>query len=52
MIGTRSRRWVEGWLLVLPALVLLVAFTHWPVIASLIDSLNSTPRRGAAGRTK
>jgi len=47
MIGTRSRRWVEGWLLVLPALVLLVAFTHWPVVASLIDSLHATPRRGA-----
>lgn len=50
MIDVRSRRWLEGWLLVLPALALLVAFTHWPVVASLIDSLQSTPRRGAAPR--
>jgi len=35
-------------LLVLPAAVLLVGFTHWPVIATLIDSLFSTPRRGRA----
>jgi sn-glycerol 3-phosphate transport system permease protein len=45
-----SRLWVQGWLLVLPAAVLLIAFTHWPVVASLIDSLHATPRRGAAGR--
>lgn len=35
-------------MLVLPAAVLLVGFTHWPVIATLIDSLFSTPRRGRA----
>ncbi|MBM3570980.1 MAG: sugar ABC transporter permease [Alphaproteobacteria bacterium] len=45
---SRNFRWLQGWLLVLPAAVLLVGFTHWPVIATLIDSLFSTPRRGRA----
>jgi sn-glycerol 3-phosphate transport system permease protein len=35
---------LNGWLLVLPALVLLVAFTHWPAVTTLIDSLYTTPR--------
>ncbi len=37
-------RHVQGWLLVAPSLVLLVAFTHWPAIATLLDSLFTTPR--------
>lgn len=37
--------WLHGWLLVAPAAILLGAFTHWPVIASVIDSLHATPRR-------
>jgi sn-glycerol 3-phosphate transport system permease protein len=39
-----AREWVQGWLMVLPALVLLVGFTHWPAIATFIDSLHATPR--------
>jgi sn-glycerol 3-phosphate transport system permease protein len=35
---------VHGWLLLLPAAVLLVAFTHWPTVATLIQSVFSTPR--------
>ena len=35
---------VHAWLLVLPAMVLLIAFTHYPAIATLIDSFWSTPR--------
>ena len=35
---------VQAWLLLLPALVLLIAFTHWPIVASLWDSVHSTPR--------
>jgi sn-glycerol 3-phosphate transport system permease protein len=35
---------VHAWLLVLPGLVLLVAFTHYPAIATLIDSFWSTAR--------
>jgi len=41
---------VYGWLLLLPAAVLLVAFTHYPTVASLIDSFFSTPRAGRAVR--
>ena len=44
-----SQRAVHAWLLLLPALVLLVAFTHWPTLATLIDSFHSTPRGGRAG---
>ena len=35
---------MQAYALLLPALVLLVAFTHWPAIATLIDSLYATPR--------
>ncbi len=38
------RESVQAWLLILPALILLVAFTHWPAVSTLIDSLYSTPR--------
>jgi sn-glycerol 3-phosphate transport system permease protein len=37
-------RHLQGWLLIAPSLVLLVAFTHWPAIATLLDSLYTTPR--------
>lgn len=40
---------VVGWLLVLPALVLLVAFTHYPAVATLLRSFYSTPRRNRPG---
>ena len=54
--GAAQRRSVHGepasvttrWLLLLPALVLLVAFTHWPALATLWHSFFSTPKRGAA----
>jgi sn-glycerol 3-phosphate transport system permease protein len=35
--------------MLLPALALLVAFTHWPAVATLIDSLHATPRGGRPG---
>jgi sn-glycerol 3-phosphate transport system permease protein len=35
-----------AWLLLLPALVLLVTFTHWPALATLWDSVLSTPKKG------
>ncbi len=41
-----KRETVQGWLLVLPALVLLVAFTHGPALQTLADSLFATPRPG------
>ncbi|HXH84852.1 MAG TPA: sugar ABC transporter permease [Candidatus Tectomicrobia bacterium] len=37
---------IHAWLLLLPAAVLLVAFTHYPIVATLVDSLFSTPRAG------
>lgn len=40
------RETVHAYLLLLPAIVLLVAFTHWPAVATLIDSLYATPRGG------
>jgi len=50
--GTSLRLMVQihGWLLLLPAAVLLVTFTHYPAVATFIDSFFSTPkgRRSAA----
>ena len=37
---------MTAWLLLLPALVLLVAFTHWPAVATLWRSFFSTPKKG------
>ncbi|HEY7579442.1 MAG TPA: sugar ABC transporter permease, partial [Acetobacteraceae bacterium] len=37
------RETVYAYLLLLPALLLLVAFTHWPTAATLIDSVFATP---------
>src|ERR1700749_3235266 len=34
---------IHAYLLLLPAFILLVAFTHWPAITTLIDSLYATP---------
>ena len=40
---------IKGWLLALPAVVLLAAFTHIPAVATVIDSLFSTPHGHRAG---
>ena len=37
---------VTGWLLVLPAAVLLATFTHYPAVATLWTSFFSTPKKG------
>jgi sn-glycerol 3-phosphate transport system permease protein len=37
------RETINGYLLLLPAVAFLAAFTHWPAIATLIDSLYATP---------
>jgi sn-glycerol 3-phosphate transport system permease protein len=42
---TTQRPAVTPWLLLLPALVLLVTFTHWPALATLWDSFSSTPKK-------
>lgn len=36
--------------MVLPAVALLAAFTHWPAVATLVDSLFSTPRGSRPAR--
>ena len=41
-------RHVRAYLLLLPAFVFLVGFTHYPAVGTLIDSLMSTPRAGRA----
>lgn len=46
--GGPSLRAVHAWLLLLPALALLALFTHWPTLATFVDSLYSTPRGGRA----
>ncbi|MGL4324496.1 MAG: carbohydrate ABC transporter permease [Beijerinckiaceae bacterium] len=40
----RHAHHIHGWLLVLPAMAFLALFTHWPAIATLIDSFYSTPK--------
>ena len=42
MTGTRNT--VHAWLLVLPACVLLAAFTHIPIITTFIHSFYSSPK--------
>ena len=39
-----------AYLLLLPAFVLLVAFTHYPAVATLIDSFFSTPKGARPAR--
>jgi len=45
----RSSATINAWLLLLPAMALLALFTHWPALATFVDSFYSTPRprRGA-----
>jgi sn-glycerol 3-phosphate transport system permease protein len=41
------RRWaihINGWLLLLPAAIMLAVFTHYPAVATIIDSFFSTPK--------
>jgi sn-glycerol 3-phosphate transport system permease protein len=38
------RETIQAYLLLLPAVILLVAFTHWPAIETLVDSLFATSR--------
>jgi len=46
--STRFDPHIHGWLLLLPAAVLLVTFTHYPAVRTIVDSFFSTPR-GARG---
>ena len=44
------RNALYGWLLLLPAAVLLAAFTHLPALGALWHSLHSSPKPGRAAR--
>jgi sn-glycerol 3-phosphate transport system permease protein len=46
--GAGGRTAIHAWLLLLPALVLLVAFTHWPTAATFWDSFHSAPKGARA----
>jgi sn-glycerol 3-phosphate transport system permease protein len=41
---TRTTQWLYGWLLLLPSMVLLVLFTHYPAVATMWHSFFSTPK--------
>ena len=43
-MNSRLTATIHGWLLLLPAMALLALFTHWPAVATFIDSFYSTPR--------
>jgi sn-glycerol 3-phosphate transport system permease protein len=41
---TRTKQWLYAWLLLAPAMALLGLFTHYPTLANLWHSFQSTPR--------
>lgn len=41
-----SSKHLQAYLLLLPAFVFLIGFTHYPAVATIVDSLMSTPRAG------
>ncbi len=41
---TRTPQWLYAWLLLLPAAALLALFTHFPAVATLWHSFQSTPK--------
>ncbi|MBV9740744.1 MAG: sugar ABC transporter permease [Hyphomicrobiales bacterium] len=42
--GALAGRSIEAWLLLLPSVVLFAAFTHIPIVSTLVDSFYSTPK--------
>jgi sn-glycerol 3-phosphate transport system permease protein len=45
---TRTAQWLYGWLLLLPAALLLALFTHYPALATLWHSFHATPKASRA----
>jgi sn-glycerol 3-phosphate transport system permease protein len=43
-MNNRITATVQGWLLLLPAMAFLALFTHWPAVASIVESFYSTSR--------
>lgn len=46
--GAPGSHSAHAWLLLMPAMALLVVFTHWPVLATVVDSFRATARGGQA----
>lgn len=44
-----TQKSIHAYLLLLPAFIFLVGFTHYPAVATFFDSFMSTPRAGRAG---
>ncbi|MEQ8334266.1 sugar ABC transporter permease [Nisaea sp.] len=44
MGSTAKRTWIHAWLFLSPAMILLIAFTHYPAAVTLFHSFFSTPR--------
>ena len=38
------KQWIYAWLMLSPAMVLLIAFTHYPAVQTILNSFHSTPR--------
>ncbi|MBP2300633.1 carbohydrate ABC transporter permease [Azospirillum picis] len=49
-LGSQLAPHVHGWLLLLPAVALLAAFTYFPAVAALWSSLHSTPKGARPAR--
>ncbi|RJR40890.1 MAG: sugar ABC transporter permease [Desulfobacteraceae bacterium] len=49
-LDRRTARHVYGWLLLLPAAVMMAAFTHYPILGAIWSSFFSTPRHGRASK--
>jgi sn-glycerol 3-phosphate transport system permease protein len=41
---SNARQWIHAWLLLLPAVVLLALFTHYPAVATIWHSFFTTPK--------
>ena len=49
-LNHKTTGWVYAWLLLLPASVLMVTFTHYPIVGGIFASFFSTPKQGRASR--
>jgi sn-glycerol 3-phosphate transport system permease protein len=49
-LNYKTAGWVYAWLLLLPASLLMVTFTHYPIVGSIWASFFSTPRQGRVSR--
>ncbi|MBO9465247.1 sugar ABC transporter permease [Tropicibacter sp. R15_0] len=41
---TARRQWIYAWLMLSPAMALLILFTHYPAVQTIVNSFYSTPR--------